>query len=92
VKSELLRMGVEKMDVPVEIVTSPDCNTAIADMLRADFSLDVSLIEDATLTAGHVFVRLGESEVEIDLDSLVGAVSSQLRAISAEANPEKDER
>lgn len=91
VKAELLRFGEERMDVPVEIVTSPDCNAVIAEMLKADFSLDVDLVEDPSLSAGQVYVRLGEQELEVDLDPLIEAVSSQLRAIGTDPEAKEDE-
>ncbi len=90
VKAELLRLGEEKMDVPVEIVASADCNSAIAEMLKSDFSFDVKLVEDASLSAGQVFVRLGENELEVDVNPLIEAVSSQLAAISTGPETKED--
>lgn len=91
VAAELLRLGEERMDVPVQIVTSPDCNQMIAEMLKADFSLDVALVEDSSLSPGQVYVRLGAREMEVDLGPLIKAVSSQLKAIGTAPDPKEDE-
>lgn len=91
IKAELQQLGEAQMDAPVEIVTSPDCNQTISEMLKSDFSFDVSLVEDTTLSAGQVFVRLGSRELEFDLDPLIEAISVQLRAICAESDLEEIE-
>lgn len=80
--SELLKVGDDLTDVMIEVVTSPDCNATVADMLRSDFSLDITLVEDASLAEGQVFLRLGRRELEISLDPLIRAVSGQLAAMN----------
>ena len=82
IKTELLRLGDELTSVPVEVVTSPDCNSAVAKMLSSDFSIDINLIEDHSLSPSQVYLRLGSREVEINLEPLIKAVSSQLEALS----------
>ncbi|MEL7203896.1 MAG: hypothetical protein AAGL19_06995 [Pseudomonadota bacterium] len=82
IRSELLQMGDDLTEVKVEIVASPDCNATVADMLKSDFSLDIQPIEDASLAAGQVFLRLGKREVEVNLEPLIRAVSGQLAAMN----------
>lgn len=81
IRSELLRIGDDLTEVLVEIVASPDCNATVADMLKSDFSLDIELVEDESLSASQVFLRLGKREVEINLEPLIRAVSTQLDAM-----------
>ena len=83
VRAELLRLGEELTEVPVEIVASPDCNPTVAEMLTKDFSMNIQLVEDAALAPGQVYLRLGSREMEIDLDPLMRAVSSQLEAMNS---------
>lgn len=82
IRCELQKIGEEISDAPIEIVTSPDCNTVVSDMMTSDFSMPIRLVEDTSLSAGQVYLRLGSKEVDVDLGTLVSAVSNQLKAIT----------
>ena len=86
VRAELLKLADELIDVPIEIVTSPDCAGLIGEMLQSDFSLKVELAEDESLAPSQVFVRVAEREVEVNLAPLLGALKDQFEAVS---KPEK---
>lgn len=81
VRSELMTLGEDLSDVPIEVVTSPDCNSTVAEMLSADFSMEIGLVQDESLSPGQVYLRLGNREVEVTLDPLIKAVSGQLDAL-----------
>lgn len=82
IRCELHKIGEEVSDTPIEIVASPDCRAVVSDMLKAEFSVPIHLVEDTSLSLGQVYLRLGSKEVEIDLEPLVKAVSDQLKAIT----------
>lgn len=90
VRAELLRLGEELTDIPVELVTSPDCNPTVAEMLKSDFAMEITLIEDPDLSEGQVYLRLGAREMEINLDPLMKAVSAQLAALNQDQQKEGD--
>lgn len=88
VRSELLKFGEELTDIPVELVASPDCNPTVAEMLKSDFAMEITLIEDADLSEGQVYLRLGTREMEINLNPLMKAVSAQLAALNQDQQQE----
>lgn len=90
VRTELLTIGENLTDVPIEVVTSPDCNSTVAEMLSTDFAMDIHLVEDASLSAGQVYLRLGTREVEVTLEPLMRAVSCQLAALKDPPEPKGD--
>lgn len=90
IRAELLAIGDELTDLPVEIVVSPDCNSAVAEMLEADFAMDIKLVEEPSLAAGQVYMRLGTREIEINLEPLIRAVSNQLDALKERPENEGD--
>ncbi|MGR3514761.1 MAG: hypothetical protein ACU0GG_18535 [Paracoccaceae bacterium] len=81
IHSELMQLGDDLTEVRLELVASPDCNPTVADMLKSDFSFEIDLVEDQSLSQGQVFLRLGQREIEIDLEPLTRAISGQLAAI-----------
>ena len=81
VRAELLRVADEFVEVPLEIVTSPDCTELIEEMLQSDFSMKIELTTDDNLARRQVFIRIAERELEIDLSPLLGALKQQFNAI-----------
>lgn len=90
VRAELLDIGDDLVDAPLEIVVSPDCISKISEMVKGEFSSDITVVKDETLSSGQVFVRIGEKETEFDLDPLISAMHRQLTAIRPKPNPEED--
>lgn len=63
---------------PVEIVAAPG-DLPRLEHLTGD-GLDITLSADDTLDAGQVYLRLGESEAEIDLPGVIADISAAVRA------------
>jgi len=82
VRSELLAIADDMVDVPIEIVTSPDCSPLLADMLQSDFALKIELVEDESLAARQVFIRVAEREIEVNITPLLTALKDQFEAVS----------
>ena len=82
IRTELLKIADDLVEVPVEIVTSPDCKPLLEKLLENDFSLDIRLIEDATLAPLQVYIRIGEREIEVNVDPLVDALRTQFQAVA----------
>lgn len=81
VRSELIRLADEFIEVPIEIVTSPDCTDLLRDMLQSDFSMEIELVSDPNLAAKQVFLRSQQREVEVDFAPLLAALREQFKAI-----------
>lgn len=82
IRAELLSAAEENLDLPVQIVVSPDCANLVSDLVDGDFKMGMELLEDASLAANQVFVRIAEREKEINLAPLVSELKFQLGAIS----------
>lgn len=82
IRAELLSAAEENLDLPVEIVVSPDCANLVSDLVDGDFKMGIELVEDPSLAANQVFVRIAEQEKEINLAPLVSELKFQLGAIS----------
>lgn len=81
VRAELIRIADEHIEVPLELVTSPDCAALLRDMLQSDFTLKIELITDQNLAPHQVFIRIAEREIEVDLAPLLGALQEQFKAV-----------
>lgn len=86
IKSELLKLGDELTDVPIQVVASDDCAATVTEMIGDEATKNIEVIQDATLADGQVFLRLGQREVEIDLKPLVRAVTGQLQAMNEQSS------
>ncbi len=82
VRAELLKVADDMVEVPIEIVTSPDCSPLLTDMLQSDFSLQIELVEDESLAARQVFIRIAEREIEVNITPLLTALKAQFNAVS----------
>ena len=81
-RAELLSAAEEGLDLPVEIVVSPDSADLVSELANGSFTVGIELIEDASLAEHQVFVRIAESEKEINLAPLISELKFQLGAMS----------
>ena len=93
-RDTLRAAGDDGLAAPVEIVVSSDSHASVAEMLRDDFALDITLVEDATLAPDQVFLRIGQRETTIDLRPMVEMLRQQLSAVGkvAEMKEKNDAR
>ncbi len=82
VRSELLSIAEKKIELPIEIVMSPNCSELVSELAEGDFASNMELVEDASLAPNQVFVRIGESEKEINLAPLISELKFQLGAMT----------
>ncbi len=82
VRNELLKIADDLIEAPVEIVCSPDSKTLLEELLHSNSSLDIRLIEDGSLAARQVYIRIAEREIEVNVAPLIEALRAQLRAVS----------
>lgn len=81
IRTELITIAETQIELPVEIVVSPNCMELVTDLADGDFASRINLIEDASLAPNQVFVRIAENEKEINLAPLVSELKFQLGAM-----------
>jgi flagellar assembly protein FliH len=81
----LLKTQVEQ---PVEILIHPQNTEIVQRIIGANLSAPFEIVDDKTLGAGQAFVRIGDSERQVDLDSLVSEVSKAMTAFFHESGSE----
>lgn len=82
VRSELLKIADDLIEAPVEIVCSPDSVPLLEELLHSNASLDIRLVEDGSLAARQVYIRIAEREIEVNVAPLIDALRAQLRAVA----------
>ncbi|MCV6591674.1 MAG: hypothetical protein OIF48_01885 [Silicimonas sp.] len=88
VRGELLKLADDLVEAPVEIVCAPDGTALLEELLQTTPGRDIQLIEDASLAARQVYIRIAQREVEVNVEPLIDALRQQLRALS-ETTPER---
>ena len=81
VRNELLKIADDLVEAPIEIMTAPESKPLLEELLQKDFALNIGLVEDSTLAARQVYIRIAEREIEVDVAPLVEALRGQLKAI-----------
>lgn len=75
-------------DGALEIAVSPAHRSALEGALEDKLDLPFRFQADSSLTAGQVYVRIGEAEREIDLDTVLQGVSEAVEAFFEQVKPE----
>ncbi|MFA5581059.1 MAG: flagellar biosynthesis protein [Paracoccaceae bacterium] len=78
---ELLPMAENASDTPIEIVISPANRTALETVLQRTTTIPIRIAEETNLTDGQVYLRMGESERQIDLTGTVERISQAIQAV-----------
>jgi flagellar biosynthesis/type III secretory pathway protein FliH len=66
-------------DAPVTVVVSPASRAAVEPFLAQNSGLPMAMVEEPTLGEGQVYLRLGNVEAHVDLDSAVVAITEAVR-------------
>jgi flagellar assembly protein FliH len=86
----LMPLAEQAADAPVRLVLNPSARPAVEGLVTAATGLPLTIVEEPTLGEGQVYLRLGETETQVDLDRAVAAVTAALRdffALSREEAP-----
>ena len=81
VRADLVSLGDEQIELPVEIVASSDSLQLLSQMIEDDLAMDITLVEDASLANGQVFVRMVSRETLIDFEPFIQNLSRQFAAL-----------
>lgn len=82
VRAELLTAADSQIELPVQIVVSPNCMELVSELAEGDFAAGIEVVEDKSLVENQVFVRISENEKEVNLAPLVSELKFQLRAMT----------
>jgi flagellar assembly protein FliH len=66
-------------EAPVELVLNPAARTPVKILLGQATGLPLRLVEEPTLSEGQVYLRLGETEAQIDLDRATSELTAAVR-------------
>lgn len=75
----LMPMAEAMADTPVTLVMNPAARPAIEQLLERATGLPLILQEEPTLGEGQVYLRLGTSETQIDLDRAIADITAAVR-------------
>lgn len=75
----LMPMARNLADVPIHLVISPASRAAIDQVLEQTTGLPITVTEEPSLSEGQVYLRLGETENQINLDRATQEISAAVK-------------
>lgn len=78
---EILPLAENASDAPIQMVISPNSLPAVKKILDVSVSVPLEIIEEESLADGQVFLRLGDLEKKIDMDSAVEKIGEAIRSV-----------
>lgn len=89
---EALRPMAEALaETPVQVMLNPSSRPAVEPLLAASAAPPFQIVEEPTLGEGQVYLRLGRSEQQVDLDGVIGAIEGALASFFTPAAQEVSE-
>lgn len=86
---DLLRPSAENLaDAPVLVKTAPENVDMVERLLTKQTGMPLRVIAEPTLGQGQAYLKLGESEIRLDLDGVIDAIAE---AVSVFFHTENDE-
>ena len=75
----LMPMARSLAGVPIQLVISPASRAAIDQVLEQTSGLPITVVEEPSLSEGQVYLRLGETENQINLDRATQEISAAVK-------------
>lgn len=77
---DVLMPLAEKMaDTPVTLVLNPAARPAVEALLEQATGIPLTLVEEPSLSEGQVYLKLGETETQINLDRATAEITAAVR-------------
>lgn len=77
---DVLMPLAEKMaDAPVTLVLNPAARPAVEALLEQATGIPLTLVEEPSLSEGQVYLKLGETETQINLDRATAEITAAVR-------------
>lgn len=78
----------EQADKPVEVVVSPANTQTVLEMVGEKLPTSFTVVGDASLGAGQAFVRIADTERQIDLNAIIDEINKALAGFFHDAAEE----
>ena len=75
---EVLSVGETQTGAEIEIVISPTNRPALEQLLETQNSLDITIIDEPSMAEGLAYLRFGQTEKQIDLESVLSGFSQSV--------------
>lgn len=85
----LMPMAEKLADAPVSIVLNPASRPAVEALLETNTSLPLHITEEPSLSEGQVYLKLGDSETQVNLDRAIAEISVAVRGFFEISEKEK---
>lgn len=80
---ELIPFAEEASDAVVQIVVASGCKGSIEAIIDTSLTIPLEIIEEPSLADGQVYLRMGELEKKIDMDSAIERIGDAISSIYA---------
>lgn len=80
---ELLPFAEEVADAPIQIVVAPSGREAVEALIDTSLTIPIEIIEEPSLADGQVYLRMGDLEKKIDMDSAIERIGHAIKSIYA---------
>lgn len=87
---QLTDMARTHTDQPMKIVVSSGEGDGVRALLPENFTVPVSITEDAQLTPGQAYLRVGDAEREINSDALIASITDSIDAFSYQMKEDRE--
>jgi flagellar biosynthesis/type III secretory pathway protein FliH len=71
----LMPIAESLADAPITLVLNPNARVAVEVMLKNATGLPLQIIEESSLGEGQVFLRVGDTETEVNLERAIAKIS-----------------
>ena len=81
---EIVPLAELAADAPIQVIVAPACRAAIEPILNSAKSFPFELIDEPSLGPGQAFLRSGGLEKDIDMQSVISAITEAMSAMEHE--------
>jgi flagellar assembly protein FliH len=78
---ELIPFAEDASDAPVQIIVSPGSRSSIEALIDVSLTIPLQIIEEVSLADGQVYLRMGELEKKIDMDSAIERIGLAISSV-----------
>jgi flagellar biosynthesis/type III secretory pathway protein FliH len=75
----LMPLAEKLADAPITLVLNPAARPAVEALLDQATGLPLTIVEEPSLSEGQVYLRLGDSETQINLDRAITEITTAVR-------------
>lgn len=80
---EILPLAADAADTPIQVIIYPNGREMLDALLAQNTSVPIEVIEEDTLAEGQVYIRMGNTEKQIDLNGAVHRIGEAITDLYA---------